>query len=169
MGACQAAGTDGPFLVLAPLLPLAGVAAAFAPGVEPAGEIAGATPLFGFGLVLRRAELVLVTSFAVLLVGALALPGLEPRDAGWVLPALALSLTTIALAGRAPVLPVAATLASAWLVGLSVLMYLDDASSALAESVAFTHTGQLVLGLVAMVSFVAVLMRSDLDVLETGA
>ena len=61
--ACQAADSDGLFLAIAPLLPLAGVAAVFAPGTEPAGEIGSATPLMGFGLVVRRAELVLVTSF----------------------------------------------------------------------------------------------------------
>lgn len=167
--ACQETGSDAMFLAVAPLLPLAGVAAAFAPGTEPAGEIGAATPLFGFGLVLRRAELVLVTSFAILLVGALALPGLEARDVGWVLPALALSCTTIALAGRAPVAPVAGALASAWLIGLTVLAILDEPGASVADSVAFTAIGQVVLGLAAAVALGAVLVRSDLDLIEPGA
>lgn len=167
--ACQETGSDGMYLAIAPLLPLAGVAAAFAPGVEPAGEIGAATPLFGFGLVLRRAVVVLSTSSAILLVGALALPGLEARDAGWVLPALALSCTTIALAGRAPVVPVAAALASAWLIGLNLLMLADGSGSGLAESVVFTAAGQIALGGAAATAIAAVLVRSDLDLIETGA
>ncbi len=167
--ACQETRSDAMFLSIAPLLPLAGVAAAFAPGTEPAGEIGSATPLFGFGLVLRRAELVLATSFAILLVGALALPGLQARDAAWVLPALALSCTTVALAGRAPVVPMAAALGGAWLIGLSVLMLVDGPGSGLAESVAFAATGQIVLGLAAAAALGAVLVRSDFDLIEPGA
>jgi hypothetical protein len=167
--ACQATGSDGLFLAIAPLLPLAGVAAAFAPGVEPAGEVGAATPLFGFGLVLRRAELVLGTSFAILLAGALALPGLEARDAAWVLPALALACATVAMAGRAPVVPVAAALGAAWLIGLSLLTILDGAPSGLAETVAFAATGQVLLGLAAAAAVGAVLLRKDLDLLELGA
>ncbi len=171
VAACQATGSDGIFLAIAPLLPLAGVAAAFAPGVEPAGEVGAATPLFGFGLVLRRAELVLGTSFAILLLGALALPGLEARDAAWVLPALALSCTTVAIAGRAPVVPVASALGGAWLIGLNLLVRAggNGSSSGLAECVAFTATGQILLGLAAAVAIVAVRLRNDLDLTQPGA
>ena len=87
----------GPFLVLAPLLPMAGVAAAFWPAADPAGESARATPLSGFGLAVRRAVAVLVPAVAAVALGAMAAPGLRPVDAAWLLPALALSATTVAL------------------------------------------------------------------------
>lgn len=165
--ACGVADSDAPFLALAPLLPLAGVAAAFA-GADPAGEIGAATPLFGFGLVLRRSEVVLVTAFGILLVGALALPGFEPRDAGWVLPALALSFTTIALSGRYRVIPTASVLGGAWLVGISLLWYLDGHGSSLAETEAFAAAGQLLFGLAGVAALAVVLLRSELSPIEPG-
>lgn len=167
--ACAEMDSDATFLALAPILPLAGVAAAFAPGVDPAGEIGSATPLFGFGLVLRRSEAVLVTSFATLVVGALALPGFEPRDAGWVLPALALSFTTIAASGRFRVVPTASVLGGAWLFGINVLSYLDGHGTGLAETAAFAASGQLMLGLAGVAALTAVLLRSDLDLIDPGA
>lgn len=167
--ACEEMDSDATFLALAPILPLAGVAAAFASGIDPAGEIGAATPLFGFGLVLRRSEAVLVTSFAILVVGALALPGFEPRDAGWVLPALALSFTTIALSGRFPVVPTASVLGGAWLVGINVLSYLDGHGTGLAETAAFAAVGQLMLGLTGVAALTVVLFRSDLDLIDPGA
>jgi len=167
--ACQQTGSDATFLAIAPILPLAGVAAVFAPGVDPAGEIGSATPLFGFGLVLRRAEVVLVTSFATLLIGALALPGLDARDAGWVLPALALSCTTIAMVGRAPVVPLASILGGSWLVGVTVLTYLDGPGFGVADTIAFDAPVQLSFGLALAAAIAVVLRRSDLDLIDLGA
>lgn len=165
---CGEARSDAPFLALAPLLPLVGVAATFAPGADPAGEIGSATPLFGFGLVLRRSEAVLVTSFGILLVGSVALPGFELRDASWVLPALALSFATIALSGRFPVIPTASVLGGAWIVGISVLWYLDDHGSGLAETAAFAAFGQLMFGIAGMTALAVVLLRSELSPIEQG-
>lgn len=165
--ACGQADSDAPFLVLAPLLPLIGVAAAFA-AADPAGEIGMATPLFGLGLVLRRSEVVLVTSFGILLVGALALPGFETRDAGWVLPALAMSFSTIALAGRFPVVPTATVLGGGWIAAVTGLSFLDGYGSGLADTVAFAAVGQLMFGLASAVALSAVLFRSHLDLVAPG-
>jgi hypothetical protein len=63
------------FLVVAPLLPLAGVAAAFAPGVDPAAEVALAAPMRTFRLLLVRAAAVLVTTLVLTALAALTLPG----------------------------------------------------------------------------------------------
>ena len=90
-------GANGLFLVLAPLVPLAAVAASFAPAADPAGEAGVGTPLHGAGLVLRRAGAVLAVTFGLLGVAALALPDLGPAAAAWVLPALALTLGSLAL------------------------------------------------------------------------
>lgn len=167
--ACQATDSGGAFLALAPILPMVGVAAAFAPGTDPAGEIGEASPLFGFGLVLRRAEAVLVTSIAILGAGALALPDLEPRDAGWILPALTLAFLTIAVSGRVPVIPAAGTLSAAWLLGLVLLPYLDGRRPGVVEHVVFSASGQAVVAVTAAISLAAVLLRGDLSSIDRGA
>ena len=102
------------FLVLAPVLPLGSVAVSFVRGAEPGGEAVFAAPLSGTALVLRRATAVVATSFVCVLVGAFALPGLEPVDAAWVLPALALAAAALAGATWWPVEQVATGLVAAW-------------------------------------------------------
>ena len=62
------------FLALAPLLPLAGVAVAYGPGVDPTYELSVASPMRGFRLLLLRAGAVLTTTIVLVGVAALALP-----------------------------------------------------------------------------------------------
>ncbi len=121
--AAQTADSDGPFLVVAPIIPLVAVALAFAPGADPAGAAGLAAPVSGAGLVLRRAVAVLVATLGVLALGALALPELAVADAAWVVPALALSLGALALstwfrAESAAVLLGIVWLTSLWLAAL---------------------------------------------------
>lgn len=65
--------------------------------VLAAGEAGVPTPLHGAGLVARRAIAVVGITFAILAVAALALPERGWTAAAWVLPALALTLATLAL------------------------------------------------------------------------
>ena len=88
----------GAFLVLAPLLPLAGVAAAYGPWLDPVYEIALAAPLRTFRLLLLRTSVVVSGTTLLTAVAALALPSLEWRAAAWLLPALGLVLASLALA-----------------------------------------------------------------------
>jgi hypothetical protein len=90
-------GADGPFLVIAPLAPLATIAAAFAPVADPGGEAGAATPMYGARLAVRRAVAVLSVTFVALGAASLALPNLSSSAAAWVLPGLALTLTALAL------------------------------------------------------------------------
>ena len=85
------------FLVVAALLPVAGVAVAFGPGVDPAYEIGAAAPMRADRLLLIRAAAVLVTSMSITALAALALPGLDAIAAAWLLPALGLTVATLAL------------------------------------------------------------------------
>ena len=90
------------FLVLAPMLPLAGVAAAYGQGVDPTYEVGLAAPMRSFGLLLIRAVAVLVTTTVIAGLAALALPGLQWTAAAWLLPSLGLTLASLALATRMP-------------------------------------------------------------------
>lgn len=85
------------FLSLAPLLPLAGVAAAYGPAVDPTHELTVAAPTSTFWLLLVRSVSVITATSALVGVAALALPGLHLTAAAWLLPALGLSLTALAL------------------------------------------------------------------------
>lgn len=91
------------FLALAPLLPLAGVAAAYGPGLDPTYEIGIASPLRSFRLLLVRAVAVLGTTTALAALASLALPDLDWRVAAWLLPALGLTTVSLALATYVPV------------------------------------------------------------------
>ena len=86
------------FLVLAALAPVAGVAAAFGPGVDPSYEIGVASPMRTDRLLFIRATAVLVASIAIGSLAAIALPGLDRTMTLWLLPALGLTLATLAVA-----------------------------------------------------------------------
>ncbi|MFB4317512.1 zf-HC2 domain-containing protein [Actinomadura sp. 21ATH] len=84
-------------LATAPLLPLAGVALSFGPGLDPAHEMAVVAPLHTFRLLMLRAVAVLATTVPLALIGSLAMPSFAMVTAGWLLPALALTALGLAL------------------------------------------------------------------------
>ena len=87
------------FLWLAPLVPLAGVAGAYGPAVDPLYEIGTSTPRYGLRLLLLRTIAVASVAALVLVPATVALPDLDLIDIAWVLPTIAVSLATLALAG----------------------------------------------------------------------
>ncbi|BAC71775.1 hypothetical protein AQJ43_33710 [Streptomyces avermitilis] len=103
------------FLALAPLLPLAGVALSYGPVLDPTYEMAVVAPLHGFRLLLIRTLAVLATGLLLNGLATLALPGYGLRALAWLLPALALTGTGLALTPRlGPVLAPALT-GGAWI------------------------------------------------------
>jgi hypothetical protein len=86
------------FLLVAPLLVLAGVAAAFLPAFDPAYLLAVAAPLSGFALLLARAVCALATALIPATVAALVVPGPGWLPAGLLLPSLALCAFALAAA-----------------------------------------------------------------------
>ncbi|MFC5746026.1 zf-HC2 domain-containing protein [Actinomadura rugatobispora] len=91
--------TATPLLLLAtaPLLPLAGVALSFGPGLDPTHEMAVVAPLHTFRLLMVRTVAVLATTIPVSLAASLAVPSFAVVTAGWLLPALALTTFGLAL------------------------------------------------------------------------
>lgn len=120
------------FLVLAPLVPIAGVALSYGPVPDPAYEVGLATPGAGVRLFLLRACSVLVAAFALLGVAVLTLPQVSATAVAWVLPALALVAITLALSTHTTPLRAAVVVGSAWFVGVVVM-----------GSVAFRSAGDL--------------------------
>ncbi|MFL6123219.1 zf-HC2 domain-containing protein [Actinophytocola sp.] len=95
-------------LLLAPVAPVAGVAAAWARGLDPAHELVAATPRAGLYLVLRRTVAVLAVVIPLLAVTTWASP------VRWLLPCLAFTVTTLALGGFVGVRRAAVGLVTAW-------------------------------------------------------
>ncbi len=87
-----------PFLLVAPLLVLAGVAAAFLPMFDPAHRLAVAAPFSGFTLLLARAVAALAAALALVAAAALVVPGPGWLPVALLLPSLALCSFTLAAA-----------------------------------------------------------------------
>lgn len=103
------------FLALAPILPVAGVAAAFSPLTDPVHEVTAAAPYSSFRLLVIRSAAVLTAT--ALLAGAAAalLPAAPWLALAWLLPALALTAGTLALSTWFEPLYSALALATLWI------------------------------------------------------
>ncbi len=102
------------FLLVAPLLPVAGVAAAYGADIDPAYELSIAAPYRATRLLLLRSLSVLVASLGLAGVAALALPVTGWSQVAWLLPALGLTLTTLALSTRLSPAVAAAAVSLTW-------------------------------------------------------
>src|SRR6266508_5422 len=117
------------FLCVAPLLPLAGIAVAYGPGIDPTYEIGLAAPL---------------RSFRLLLLGA----------AAWLLPSLGLTACSLALATTVEPLRAIGFTAGAWVVAVVVTVMPPAPSSVL-----FAAAGQLGFATLALLAATVVLLR----------
>lgn len=142
------------FLVVTPLMPLAGVAAAFGPGIDPTYEIGLAAPLRSGRLLLVRAVAVTATSFVVAGIGGLALPTLDWHVAAWILPSLATTSLMLALATWIPPLLAAGGVGATW-VGIVILTELEAAGTL----VAFDPAGQVAALVLTTAAAAAALVR----------
>jgi hypothetical protein len=152
---------EGPFLVLAPLAPLLMVGLSFAPTDDPAAEAGLATPLHGAGLVIRRAVAVLVVAFLVLGVASLALPDLGVEAAGWILPALALTLGSLSLATWMRAETAVSLLAVSWITLVTALRWSAGREVSYATSPTFSLAGQLTAAAIAVIAAALLVARRD--------
>jgi len=109
----SAARADDLFLLLAPLVPLAATAIAYAPSLDPAFALVSATPYSMARLLLARSLAVGVTAVVGVGAASLLLPGAHATEVVWFLPAVALTGLVLALAPRFGIGP------AAWCVGLA--------------------------------------------------
>jgi hypothetical protein len=106
------------FLILAPVMPVLAVATAYGPPADPMHEITSTTAMAGPSLVLWRATAVVAVSMAMGAVAAVLLPGPAWSAVAWLLPALLLCISTLALATALPLVTAAAVFGSAWLLAV---------------------------------------------------
>ncbi len=119
------------FLMVAPLLPLGGVAAAFGPGVDPTYEVGLTCPMRTSHLLLIRATAVLAGTSVLAGIASLTLPRLDWTAAAWILPSLGLTIATLALATVMRPLWAVGTVAFLWVAGVitsEILSSVPDAA-----------------------------------------
>lgn len=119
------------FLIVAPLMPLTGIATAFGPGIDPTYEIGIAAPIRGFRLLLIRSVAVLVSTIALAGVAALFFETLDWRAGAWLLPSLALVIAGLALSTLISPLRATVLVAALWVgtVGTAAWMVSDPSSA----------------------------------------
>ncbi|MEU9882176.1 zf-HC2 domain-containing protein [Streptomyces phaeochromogenes] len=110
-GSGSGSGEVSLVLLLAPVLPVLGVAASWSRGLDPAYELTASVPRAGLYLVLRRTASVLGVVVPLLLVGGWATGVMVAQ---WLLPCLAFTSTTLALGGVVGVTRAAVVLSTVW-------------------------------------------------------
>ncbi|BCB88766.1 cupin domain-containing protein [Phytohabitans suffuscus] len=141
------------FLVVAPLLPVAGVTLSFGPRFDPTYEISLVAPMHTLRLVLLRCTAVLSTTTVLSGLASLAVPDLGLAVLGWFLPSLALTVTSLALTPRFGPVAAGVLVAAGWLALVGATLGAGRGGSAV-----FVPAGQLALALAAAVA-AAVLAR----------
>ncbi|MFC8367472.1 zf-HC2 domain-containing protein [Streptomyces sp. NPDC057239] len=158
-------GTGGSptlFLALAPLLPLVGVALSYGPALDPTYEMAVVAPTHGFRLLMIRTVAVLGAGLGLNGLATLALPGYGLRALTWLLPALALTATALALTARLGPVLAPSLVGGGWI----ALLLTADAARAGEEGplAPFTAAGQGVSAAVtALAAALLVLLRDRFD------
>ena len=117
------------FLTMAPLIPLAGVALAFGPRVDPTHEVALAAPIDGFRLFLIRALTVVGASTLVLLVASMLVPAGGSHRVAWLLPALAATSVTMGLSTRFDPRMASGAVAVVWIAIVTISVAAGDAAA----------------------------------------
>ncbi|MBC3839467.1 zf-HC2 domain-containing protein [Streptacidiphilus sp. 4-A2] len=105
-------GTGSPMLLIAPVLPMCGVAAAWSRGLDPAYELTASTPRAGLPLLCRRTLAVLTVVLPAVLVEGWLTGAMTAAQ--WLLPSLAFTSTALALGSLVGVTRAAAGLVVAW-------------------------------------------------------
>lgn len=149
------------FLVLAPLLPLAGVAVAFGGLNDPVHELTTAAPASAFELLLARVLAIVATTTILSAVASIPLPN-SWAAATWLLPALGLSAASLALSTWVPSHLAAAGLGTAWVTAAFVSWRVNQFDPEVVERfVALRPLGQVVFALIATGGAVVLVLRRE--------
>ncbi len=143
------------FLMVAPLAPVAGVAAAFGGDADPSHEVVVTTPYSAGRLLLLRTLAVLATCTPVAMLVGLAVPGPAWLMVAWLSPAAAGIAVTLALAPAIGLTSAATSVGAVWAT-LSISM-----SRAIDPLALVGPAGQLSCLCLVAVSAVAILSKSQ--------
>lgn len=155
------------YFALAPVAPLLGVLLAYRAAADPAGQLAQASPLHTFTVVVMRTAVLLGAVLPAGLLTALILPGRTTLLMGWLLPSLAGCAVVLAVGTRWDPIWLAGTLVAGWAglvwIGMSHdrLQPLTRALQDLPANDATVQASSLVVTLVAVGWFT--MRRDDID------
>lgn len=107
------------FIMVAPMAPVIGAVLAFQPGIDPAGRLAGATPLAAARLPFFRAVFASGTSLVSVVVASLFVSVGLSDAAVWLLPGLALTAAVAATSTWIDPRRVALALGCAWAIAVA--------------------------------------------------
>lgn len=140
-------------LIVAPLIPSAGVAVSYGPAFDPMYELGLVMPTHSLRLILFRSTTVLIASTALSALVTLALPVQGLVVFGWLVPSLAVTSLTLALSAFFDPLVVAQATGAGWL-AVSLLA----GESGVSHSALLTFPGQAVVAALALTgaAFIAV-------------
>lgn len=143
------------FLLVGPLLVLAGVAAAFLPLFDPAYRLAVAAPFSGVRLLLVRTVCALTAALVPVAGTAFVMPGPRWLPIGLLLPSLALSAFALAAATVVDPRAAAATAGVSWTLAVLLLAVADEPLRIVQS------TAQVACAAVLCISAVVLLLRHD--------
>jgi len=135
-------GQDGSlvaFLLVAPLLPVAGVALAYGPDADPSYEVVLASPYRMFRLVLLRSVAVLATALPIIAAAGLLLPIATVAAVAWLLPALGFTVAVLAVGTWLRAEYAATGIAVAWCAAVVWSVRADDPLALVAPFALFTY------------------------------
>lgn len=151
-----------PFLAVAPVLPVVGIAVSFGRAMDAVWEVGEATPTGGFPLLLIRSGAVLASSASVTAAAALVLPAQGRGAFAWLLPSLLLVFVTLTISATRAAMPwVAAGLSVIWVCVVAI------AGSSAHASALYDTVGQTVMAALTIVA--AALLLSRRNAIEQGA
>jgi len=134
------------FLALAPLMPVAGVAAAYGPSADPSYELGLAAPYRMIRLVLLRSAAVLLAAVPITVAAGLLLPLDGATGVAWVLPALAFTVLVLGAGSWVDPWAAAVTVGAGWVTAVAVSARLGDVLAALAPSAVVGYVVLIVAG-----------------------
>jgi hypothetical protein len=108
------------FVMLAPLAPVIGAVLAFRTGIDPAGQLAGATPLASGRLPFFRALFSSGTALVAVAISSIFVPAGLDDVIAWLLPGLALSSLVIAISTWIDPSRVALVMVGGWALAVSL-------------------------------------------------
>lgn len=152
-------------LLLAPMLPVLGVALAYGTAADPSHEMQVATPMHGLRLIAIRAMTVLVVSIAMVTMLSLLGEATRPVAAAWLLPAIAATTATLALMTLRPPRQAAVIVALTWFAAVVIARSIADDPLA-----AFRAAGQVASLVVALAALaVTVARRARFEQLDVAS
>jgi hypothetical protein len=122
------------YLVIAPLVPVAGVVAAFGPSNDPLSEVTRATPFPAARLVLVRAGAVAATSVPLAVGLGVGVPGTMWLAFAWLAPALAFVLIVLTASTWFDPVVAGGVVAIGWATAVASATRLDDPLAPVAGS-----------------------------------